>query len=38
MDERYGQQPLARWYLVAAIASALFMAAGIADFIIGPRS
>jgi hypothetical protein len=34
MDDRYAPQPIARWYLVAAIASVLFMLIGCAGFVL----
>ena len=34
MDERYAPRPVARWYMVAAIASLLFMAVGCAGFVM----
>ena len=34
MDERYAPQPLARWFVVGAIASALFMIVGCAGFVM----
>ena len=33
MDDRYAPQPLARWFWVAAAASALFMALGCAGYL-----
>jgi hypothetical protein len=35
MSDRYGRQPLARWYTVAAIASLLFMLLGCAAYLLG---
>ena len=34
MDDRYAPQPLARWYMAAAIASVLFMLVGCAGFVL----
>lgn len=34
MDDRYAPQPLARWYMIAAAASALFMIIGCAGFLM----
>jgi hypothetical protein len=34
MDERYAPQPLARWYLAAAIVSLLFMVVACAGFVM----
>ena len=34
MDDRYAPQPLARWYMAAAIASVLFMLIGCAGFVL----
>ena len=35
MKDRYGRQPLARWYTAAAIASLLFMLLGCAAYLLG---
>jgi hypothetical protein len=35
MDDRYGRQPIARWYTAAAIVSLLFMLLGCAAYLIG---
>ena len=34
MSDRFGRQPVARWYLVAALAAVLFMALGCAVFLL----
>jgi hypothetical protein len=34
MDDRYTPQPIARWYIVAAVASVLFMLVGCAGYLI----
>ena len=34
MDDRYAPQPLARWYMAAAVASLLFMLLGCAVYLI----
>jgi hypothetical protein len=34
MDDRYAPQPLARWYMIAAIASVLFMLVGCVGFVL----
>jgi hypothetical protein len=34
MDDRYAPQPLARWYMIAAIASVLFMLVGCIGFVL----
>jgi hypothetical protein len=38
MDDRYGPQPVARWYFIAAIASLLFMMIGCAGFVLDVAS
>ena len=42
MDDHYAPQPLARWYMIAAVASLLFMIIGCAGFVmdvvVDPRS
>jgi hypothetical protein len=35
MKDRYGRQPLARWFTAAAIASLLFMLLGCAAYLLG---
>ena len=35
MSDRFGRQPVARWYTLAAVASLLFMALGCAAFLLG---
>ena len=34
MDDRYAPQPVARWYMIAAIASVLFMLVGCVGFVL----
>ncbi len=34
MDDHYAPQPVARWYMIGAIASALFMALACAGFVM----
>jgi magnesium-transporting ATPase (P-type) len=34
MDDRYAPQPIARWYMAAAIASVLFMIVGCAGYLV----
>jgi hypothetical protein len=34
MDDRYAPQPIARWYMIAAIASLLFMLLGCAVYLM----
>jgi len=34
MDDRYAPRPIARWYMIAAAASALFMIVGCAGFLM----
>ena len=38
MDDRYAPQPMARWYMIAAIASVLFMLVGCAGYLIDVTS
>jgi hypothetical protein len=35
MTDRFGRQPVARWYMLGAFASVLFMALGCAAFLMG---
>ena len=35
MSDRFGRQPVARWYTLAALASLLFMVLGCAVFLLG---
>src|SRR6185369_17430287 len=35
MSDRFGRQPVARWYPLAALASLLFMVLGCAVFLLG---
>jgi len=35
MSDRFGRQPVARWYIWAALASAVFMVLGCAAFLAG---
>jgi hypothetical protein len=35
MSDRFGPQPVARWYTLAALAAVLFMALGCAAFLLG---
>ena len=38
MDDRYAPQPMARWYMIAAIASVLFMLVGCIGYLIDVTS
>ena len=35
MSDRFGRQPVARWYMLAALAALLLMALGCAAFLLG---